>query len=163
MKKKSNTREIAELVVAIALAWIALQAFGIVMGTGMPIVSVVSQSMYHQDNFSQWWAGHGKFYENINITEEQFLKLPMPNGFDRGDLLLVKNEAPKIGDIVIYFRGGITIVHRVVEITDTGYITKGDNNLGQDPPVAKNQVGGKVIGGFPLLGYPRYLLYLAGI
>jgi signal peptidase I len=162
-KRKSIARDIAELVVAFVIAWVFYQSLAYAMGTSMPIVSVVSQSMYHEDSFDNWWTTHGKFYENINMTKEKFLKYPMPNGFARGDLLVVKNDPPQIGDIVIYYRNGITIVHRVIQITDSGYVTKGDNNLGPDAPVGKNQIGGKVLGGVPVLGYPRYLLYLIGI
>lgn len=162
-KKKSMLRDAGELVIALVIAWVFYQSLAVVMGTGMPIVSVVSQSMYHDGSFDDWWSSHGRFYENMNVTKENFSKLPMPNGFEKGDLLVVKNDPPQVGDVVIYYRSGITIVHRVIQINDDGYITKGDNNLGPDSPVSKEQVGGKVLFGLPVLGYPRYVLYLIGI
>ena len=40
-----------------------------------------------------------------------------------------------VGDIVSIHQEDYNIVHRIVEITDEGYITKGDNNNVVDPEV----------------------------
>jgi len=82
----------------------------------------------------------------------------------RGDLLLsTRIDEPQAGDIVIYQGQRFTVVHRIVELTENGYITKGDNNLIADPPIRREQVFGKVWFAVPLLGYPRLALYAVGI
>jgi signal peptidase len=127
-------KDIIEIVVAFFAAWLFYQGLGFATGTEMPMVSVVSDSME-----------------------------PM---LHRGDLLVVvKAEDLKEGDIVVYRRSikDITIVHRIKEIQGDTYIIKGDNNPGPDPPVQRDMILGKIVGGAPLLGYPRMLLSLTGI
>lgn len=70
-------------------------------------------------------------------------------------------DEPEVGDIVVFHArvlhdGGLT-THRVVDRTDAGYITKGDNNPftdqdGGEPPVTGGQVAAEVlqIGGEPV-------------
>jgi len=64
------------------------------------------------------------------------------------DIVFV-NPVPTIineGDIIIYKHGGIPIIHRVVKVTEEGYITKGDANPAPDPwIVKKEEVLGKAI------------------
>ncbi|CAB50387.1 signal peptidase I [Pyrococcus abyssi] len=63
-----------------------------------------------------------------------------------------------VGDIIVFNLSGKWTVHRVYAITESGYITKGDNNVATDqqdnknPPIPRNQVIGKVItlGGRPI-------------
>ena len=128
-------KDIGEIVIAFVVAWVFYQGLAFATGTSMPIVSVVSDSM------------------------EPILH--------RGDLLFVLNsEDPQVGDIVIYQRSDVkyTIVHRIIEINEDGYITKGDNNPTADPYVVKReQIVGKVLFAVPLLGYPRLALYVVGI
>lgn len=167
-KKKRVLREIGELVLALFVAWLGYQALALATGTSLPIVAVVSDSMYHNGNFDEWWASRGKLYESIGITKEEFKDFPFRNGLSVGDFLLVINSQPQIGDVIIYDRpvenkGYITIVHRLVETTNGEYVTKGDNNLVKDSPIAKNQIRGKVVLAVPLLGYPRFLLFAFGI
>ncbi|MBU5575043.1 MAG: signal peptidase I [Candidatus Aenigmatarchaeota archaeon] len=79
--------------------------------------------------------------------------------FFRGDLMIVYNDGNfKIGDIVVYESNFFPhpIIHRIIAIEDGKYITKGDNNLIKDPyPITKEQIKGKVIFKFPLLGYVK--------
>lgn len=61
----------------------------------------------------------------------------------------LKKEDVKIGDILLIERGGGRgdLTHRLVEITDEGYITKGDNNNVRDKEIWKfSQIKGKIIG-----------------
>ena len=162
---KSAKRDIIEIIAAFAVAWLFYQGLAFATGTNLPIVSVVSDSMYHSDNFDEWWHTHGEFYEqgSLKITKDRFRSFTLPNGMSKGDLLFVvnKNEI-KAGDIVLYQRD-VTIVHRVIKITAVGYITKGDNNVVPDPEVSRQQVVGKVVADVPVLGYPRLLLFVIGI
>ena len=57
-------------------------------------------------------------------------------------------KEPIVKGDVIYFRshGQMAVVHRVVEVTEEGVRTRGDNNSGNDPYlVQKNEIIGKVI------------------
>jgi signal peptidase I len=67
---------------------------------------------------------------------------------------------------VIYQRSDVkyTIVHRIIDKNEEGYVIKGDNNPAPDPgTVKKEQIIGKVLFAVPLLGYPRLALYAIGI
>ena len=53
---------------------------------------------------------------------------------------------------------GYAIIHRVVNVTDDGYITKGDRNPAADPWVVKEEwIKGKSLFLIPLLGWIRVL------
>jgi signal peptidase I len=164
-KAKSASRNVIEVIIAFAVAWLIYQGIAAAAGTGMPIVSVVSHSMYHDNTFDAWWNENKAFYLSYNITKEDFLKFPMNNGLSRGDLLIVvKDDSPKPGDIVIYNRfASFTIVHRIIEVQDSNYIIKGDNNPVADSPVPKEYLVGKAVFAIPMLGYPRLALYAVGI
>lgn len=180
MNKKIRN-ELLEIIGAFIVAWLAYQVLAAASGTPLPIVSVVGNSMYHgpndhgtlcgtavgwSKNFSDYWETCGEYYEGRGITKEEFSKFPATNGLSHGDLsIVVRPNNPRIGDILIYRRFGsdFTVVHRLVEIGDDFYITKGDNNLAADPPVAKQHVVGKFVFAVPLLGYPRLALHLVGI
>lgn len=128
----SSAREILEFAVAIAAAWLFYQGLGFALGTSMPMVSVVSESM-----------------------------LPT---LQIGDLMIVKAENEyRPGDIAVYLKDGITIIHRIVEVRPEGYVFKGDNNAGPDPGIVpKERVMGRARLAIPLLGYPRLALLWLG-
>ena len=127
--------DVLEILLAFIVAWVFYQGLAFAAGTPMPIVSVVSESM------------------------EPVLH--------RGDLVFV--IAPRdlqVNDVVIYQREGsaFTIIHRIIEKKEDGYIIKGDNNPRPDSgTIAQNQINGKVLFAVPLLGYPRLALYAVGI
>ncbi|CAD5243424.1 signal peptidase I [Thermococcus camini] len=72
---------------------------------------------------------------------------------DKGDLFFINPLArnPDVGDVIVFKVGSTWTVHRVVAITEDGYITRGDNNVASDqqshniPPIKKDQIGGTVI------------------
>ncbi len=159
-------KDILEVVGAFAVAFLFYQFLILVTGTPLPIVSVVSDSMYHQEYFGSWWNVSSGYYDQHDITRQDFLTFTDFNGLSRGDLLFVVRPINlHIGDIVIYQRdsASMTIVHRVVELSGDRVVTKGDNNMGSDQPITLENVQGKVVFAIPILGYPRYLLHLVGI
>lgn len=165
-KKKSASRDALEIVGAFVIAYLFYQFLIIVTGTPLPIVSVVSDSMYHTQPFGKWWQDSSNFYGNLDISRNEFLTFQNFNGLSRGDLLLVVKPADlAVGDIVIYQRNGngVTIVHRIVEADASKVVTKGDNNAAADQPIGRQDVQGKVVFAVPVLGYPRFALHLAGI
>lgn len=77
----------------------------------------------------------------------------------KGSLVMVKkdNDYQK-GEVITYQNREnlkITTTHRIMEIKDGEFITKGDaNNAVDTTPVTKNLILGKVALVIPLLGYP---------
>lgn len=85
-----------------------------------------------------------------------------------GDMVIIQSQKTyEVGEIVVYMRGNIPIVHRIIEKDPEGYIIKGDNNETNPIPdpgiVREKQIVGRAIVTFPVLGAPRYFLYKIGI
>jgi len=104
-----------------------------------------------------------------------------------GDLVVIQNVPINdihVGDIIVYSglcsSLGVSVIHRVVAITGSGLITKGDNNPGTDQalniavsPIDARCLEGKVVFVIPyveLLAYyidannlPQWLNYLPSI
>ena len=65
-----------------------------------------------------------------------------------------QQKEPDAGDIISYKAGDSVITHRVAEVTDEGYVTKGDANDSKDPGIVKQkQVFGTCIFSIPKAGY----------
>jgi len=90
-------------------------------------------------------------------------------GFKSGDMIIVKAEKPEniiVGDIITFSTGSDAfITHRVVEIRDgfnerkgIFFITKGDANEIEDPPVPFERLVGKKVAAIPRLGQLLILL-----
>ena len=93
--------------------------------------------------------------------------LPMPMGYGAAvvltgsmeptiqadDLILVaERDSYDVDDIVVYQSGSILVVHRVVEMDELTFTTKGDANNTPDEPVRKEMIKGEVIACIPGLG-----------
>lgn len=63
------------------------------------------------------------------------------------------------GDIITFRDGGSLTTHRIVEVTDEGYVTQGDANNTADPDlVPPDAVIGRVVGRIPGIGRAISLL-----
>ena len=108
---------------------------GFLLGTTHPVVAVISNSMNHNNvGFDEWWDKNKDFYEQKNITKEEFEKFRFVNGFNKGDLVVLKGiDCSKVdkGNILVYnIVGNQPIIHRVVDkgLEENYYFqTKGDN------------------------------------
>lgn len=162
----------------ILVKFIIYPGFGLLLSTNYPIVAVVSCSMEHNTqpdcsfihlNFDEWYNIRGEWYTNNDFTKSQFKDFSFHNGFDKGDIMILKGVKPKdikIGDILVY-QSEIypnPIIHRVIKISqkDSMYIftTKGDNNQGTDPKdISEQQIKdtGKAIIKIPYLGWIKIL------
>lgn len=132
--KKNFLELIHDLGEVIVILFLIIVISRLVLGADMlvPLVAVTSQSMLHKNNedWKNWLIEKG-------ISKEKIEKFPMQNGFDMGDMILVKTpngkgkflgikfptlfSETKFGDVVIYNRdkehgGGEPIIHRVVGI-----------------------------------------------
>ena len=73
-----------------------------------------------------------------------------------GSLCMIdcQQKEPEAGDIISYKAGDSVITHRVIEVTDEGYVTKGYANDSKDPGIVKQkQVFGTCVFSIPKAGY----------
>ena len=123
----------------ILIKYVVYPVLGLLLGTSFPLVAVVSPSMDHSAGFDDWWSTKGAWYEQRNITKEQFADFPMHNGFNKGDIILLRQKEPKdieTGDIIVFISHrdrprADPIIHRVVKIWEKErmyFATKGDAN-----------------------------------
>lgn len=81
----------------------------------------------------------------------------------KGDMIVIQGtQDVKVGDIVVYDSPlyKYPIIHRIVEVSDAGVKTKGDNNRIADPwttPLSK--VRGKAVFRIPFLGWVKVGAY----
>lgn len=170
-------------IVNLALAFVLVKfvlypGIGFLLATEYPIVAVVSGSMEHQGkNFDTWWDGVQPWYGGKSITRDQFSSFPFRNGFNKGDIMILKGVEPKAintGDVVVYESARHTnpIIHRVVSITDKDnhyfFETKGDNNPSSDRDLVEEeqlQRTGKAILRIPFLGWIKigFVSLLGGV
>ena len=110
-------------------------------------------------DFDFFWETCGEWYEtNTDLTKEDFSEFRLKNGFNTGDIMVLRGVKPEkinTGDTIVYMSktASYPIIHRVVDIQDTTFITKGDHNSLADSPVSANQIIGKAIVRVPLLGW----------
>lgn len=120
-KAKKIIKGIAEwLIYGMAFAlivWGAPKALAKILNTDYPIASITSSSM--------WPA------------------------LKQGDLIFIKGVSGKndiaIGDIVVYTNEKGFTIHRVVELKEDTFITKGDANNINDKPVEYDKLIGKTV------------------
>ncbi|HIK01994.1 TPA: signal peptidase I [archaeon] len=158
-----DRKEIAETVLYLffgfVIALIGHSALGYALDTEYPVVSVVSESMEHDDpeTYSGWFIDR-------NFNETELENWPFNRGMNKGDLVLVKGSVVSelnAGDVIVYrIGGGKPIIHRIVWINDSKVYTKGDNNKNTDqegvhlaPPVQDQHVQGRAVFRIPLLGW----------
>ena len=175
----------------ILIKFIVYPGLGLALGTTHPIVAVVSGSMEHAIvyekpigaymicgkafqtgtivDLNSFWRYCGDWYEkNTDIKFSQFSEFPMNNGFNKGDIIILKGEKPeniKIGDVIVYQSGRPDpIIHRVVgKRAENGkytFSTKGDHNPAQiidstldETDISQKSIIGKSTVKIPFLGY----------
>jgi signal peptidase I len=69
-----------------------------------------------------------------------------------GDMVIIhEQDTYEVDDIVIY-KADNYIAHRIIAVTENGFITKGDANNVEDDEILREQVVGKVIRIIPKIG-----------
>jgi signal peptidase I len=168
----------------VLIKFIVYPTLRFLLQTAFPIVAVVSGSMEHKvtlDSTSNYkycgvsfeekenadfWETCGEWYEqNTVINEQDFKDFPFSNGFNKGDIMILRGKKPRninIGDVIVFQSGRPDpIIHRVIDIRDGYYFTtKGDHNarvISEHPikedNIAEDQVLGNAFIRIPLLGY----------
>ncbi|MDO8628181.1 MAG: signal peptidase I [Nanoarchaeota archaeon] len=157
------------IIAFILVKFIIYPGIGLLLGTHYPIVAVVSGSMEHNQAYEQWWEANKDYYEQYNITKEEFNNYRFPNGFNKGDIMILTGKEPKaikVGDVVVYQTTNTNpIIHRVIAITENNkqytYTTKGDHNNVHDPkPVEQEQIQntGIAIIRIPYIGWLKIMV-----
>lgn len=178
---------LANIVVAfIVIRYLIYPLLGIILGTGFPIVAVVSESMEHgtyhgvlcgqnpidfKESLDNYWAVCGNWYEEKGITKQEFKRFPFRNGFDKGDVIILWRANTKNlekGDILV-FQGNRPqpIIHRIVNIMQEDdkyfYHTKGDHNSDSitgsygERRISEERVLGQGVLRIPYLGWVKIL------
>ncbi len=157
------------LLAFVLIKFIVYPGLGLLLGTGYPIVAVVSESMEHNKlDFDDWWDINREWYENEGITKQEFNDYALKNGFNKGDIIILKGDSPqdlKVGDVIVFkARQPDPVIHRIVrkwdEYGEYYFQTKGDNNPGSisnfdidETRISEKQVIGKGVFKIPYLGY----------
>ena len=155
----------------VLIKFIVYPGLGLILSTSHPVVAVVSESMEHNSNFDGWWSNAGNWYAANGITKDNFGNFPLKDGFDKGDIMVLKGKKPKdikIGDIIVFWSAKKDpIIHRVVKKWQENNIyyfqTKGDNyktnpmsiksSFLDETNVSEEQVVGNAVLRIPLIGY----------
>ncbi len=189
----------------VLIKFVVYPGLGLVLGTQFPIVAVVSESMDHQltngaicgehplsydGGFNNYWQICGKWYENRQISKEQFSAFSLAKGFSKGDIIVLRGKDPKdinIGDVIVFRAQNVArkpdpIIHRVVLKNERGegidpryfFQTKGDHNPGihqdtiiQEEDIDESRILGVAWFKIPWLGHVKIfaveLLQRAGL
>jgi len=158
---------IADAILVILIGkFVVLPLLGLMLGTSFPMVAVVSSSMDHHGSFDSWWTQQQSWYSENNITKEQFLQFPHRDGFNKGDVFIVRGvkfEDIRVGDIIVYNIPSKSdpIIHRVVGVKGNILMTKGDANQAQlnfESSVTEEQLKGVAKYRIPYLGWFKVAL-----
>lgn len=99
-----------------------------------------------------------KMFEIVGYKTYTVLSGSMEPTFKPGDLIITKNKNRcdiKVEDIATFNDAkGTVITHRIVEESNEGYVTKGDNNKVEDKDIINEEnIIGKVVFHIPKLGF----------
>ena len=96
----------------------------------------------------------------FGISTAVVLSGSMEPEFSVNDCLVFKKQKEyKVGDIIIFNDNGYLTTHRIVEIKEGKFITKGDANLSNDAnPVKSEDVHGKMI--IKINGFGKFINFL---
>ncbi len=161
---------IADAVIIIVLGkFVILPILGLILGTSMPAVSVITSSMDHSgESFEDWWKENSEWYLENNISKSEFESFDFKNGFSRGSALILVGEEfdnLEIGDVIVFSSPNGPIIHRIV--SEEPIATKGDANFGQlsfEKEIPESRIQGKAVAWIPLIGWPKVaLLYVMSL
>jgi len=176
-----NEDSVGSWIVNLLLAFIIIKfiiypVLGLLLGTHFPIVAVVSGSMEHklaeygggyvicgnfiQDyeriNYDKYWDYCGSWYEQEGITKSQFKDFRLSNGFNKGDIIVLYSAKNiEKGNIIVFLSSVYPepIIHRVVDVKNDTYLTKGDHNGRSDTYTNHENVLGRALFKIPYLGW----------
>ena len=97
------------------------------------------------------------FFKLVGFRTYTVLSGSMEPTYSPGDVIITKHKSKsdiKVDDIVTFIEDDSVITHRIVEQSEKGYITKGDNNNTEDTQIlTPENIIGEVVFGIPKIGY----------
>lgn len=102
-----------------------------------------------------------KDYANIfGYTAFEVATGSMANTIQIGDIIFVKiTDKIQENDIIVFKEEESFITHRLLQIEEDKYITKGDANNSKDKPIQKDQVIGEVVFVVENIGVIRNIIF----
>lgn len=175
------------ILIFLIVKFLLLPGLGLVLNTSVPMVIVESGSMEHLKNtydktmppnicghnygqkasvgFEEYWNLCGHWYEDENLSKEQFSHFSFSNGFNKGDIMVIKGQKEyKVGDIIVFkvSKYSTPIIHRIIYVKEIAgmrvYSTKGDHNSDQIPyelNISQSQILGRAIAKIPWFGWVK--------
>lgn len=155
------------ILIFLLVKFVVFPLFSLMLASSLPFVIIESGSMEHQGNFDSWFSLHGQWYLDNNISKETISSWKWNGGLDKGDIMIIQGNHQNTyekGDVIVFNvpGQGTPTIHRIINMAEEYYVTKGDHNDGQLPyehKVMKNQVVGKAIFRIPKLGWFKLFLY----
>ena len=90
--------------------------------------------------------GNDKYFEMFGYSIFEVATGSMEPNIGKNDIIIVKKDNDyEVNDIVTFKSEGNYITHRIVDINDSVFITKGDANNTSDKPINRSEVIGRVI------------------
>lgn len=155
---------IVNIILAFMLVkFIIYPLLGFLLSTSYPVVAVLSGSMEHNEGFNDWWDSNNNFYDEFDITKEDFRNFRFKNGFNEGDVMVLRGvDNINIGDVIVFWGDASEpIIHRVIKLDPLQ--TKGDNYLTNtdsrpdEVGIKKDKVLGKAIFRIPYVGWVKLI------
>jgi signal peptidase len=165
-----------------SLRWYISAIVGTLVPLGMPIIQeyAMSKREQTQDNEKKQSKGTLLTWAVVGVLSLLILWFntgllgvhptliasgSMEPSISIGDVAVIQGvpiETIKEGDVIAFRQNGLIIVHRVKKIENNEgeitFITQGDNNNTQDPPVPAQNVDGKVVMKLPKIGWVTIFL-----
>lgn len=89
----------------------------------------------------------------LGFTSAVVLTGSMEETISPNDMVIVHTQKDyKVDDIVMYSTDSSTVTHRIIELKENGYITKGDANNTDDGTIPNERIIGKVVLIVPKVG-----------
>ena len=108
-------------------------------------IVIVGGIVYGLPKFLSWYLQTP--YPMASITSGSMWPL-----LHEGDMVFIKGgmqkEDVKVGDVIIWRAADNElgfVIHRVVEIRENEFVTKGDANFTEDPPVTYDRIIGRAV------------------
>ncbi|MBI2548899.1 signal peptidase I [Candidatus Woesearchaeota archaeon] len=162
----------------VIIKFLVYPGLGFLLGTTHPIVAVVSGSMEHDGSFDDWWhssalcgndlCSQEDYYMQYSITKEEFQEFRFPNGFNKGDIMVLLGTPARsleAGDVIVFqSKRTDPIIHRIINVDGQQgkaiFQTKGDHNQQSiasssldEINIREEQIIGRAVLRIPYLGY----------
>jgi len=162
------------ILLVILIRFIFFPALSFVTNSRLPLVVIESCSLYHEDNFDEWWNNKASWYESHGIKKSDFRGFPYKNGLNKGDIIFVWGRSDyELGEIIIFEPNSESIarhpiIHRIVSTEPLA--TKGDHNSNQltvsnngqridETNISEDRIIGKSVVRVPFIGWLKLIFF----